>query len=279
MASAFSRFKNAVHSMAAGVFSQKSSGQATAVTAGYSGIEDGFETLGPVAVKRDGSRAGVGMSRGIVPAARLVMSAQPTANDTIGIGATTFIFVAALGAPTANVQVLIGGTAAATQASLVKAINGTSAPAEWTEATTPFAGLVVADAVSTSVRIRYATARGGTAVAGSSGSIALAEAITAAADVWNAANLNVAGKTEFGQAMVTYRLTLTALMLTAAGYAVELPFTPTQLVWSVLDSTGAPKSGTAITDTLTISGNAILFAQAGATHAVAGDVICFTATE
>src|SRR4051812_22281631 len=66
------------------------------------------------------------INQGTVPSTRLVMSAQPTANDTIGIGGVTFTFKAALAAAGATVQVLIGASAAATLASLVKAVNGTT---------------------------------------------------------------------------------------------------------------------------------------------------------
>lgn len=279
MANSDARTKNKIIQAAGMALSKRATGVTSGVPTGYSGFEDAEEALGPVATNRAGARAGVAMSRGIVASARLIFTGNPTDNDTIGIGGKTFIFVAALGAATANVQVLIAGSAAATLASLVKAVNGTAAPAEWVEATTPFAVTVVADAVSTSLRVRYAASRGGAATAALSGSIALAEAITAAADIWNCTNLNVSGKSEFSQAMVTYCLTLTAAMLTAAGFNVELPFTPSQLFWSVKDSTGAPKSGTVTTDTLTFSGSTVTFAQAGATHLIAGDVVCFTAVE
>lgn len=279
MASAFSKFKNAIHQLGAAVFPQRGNGDPTLVPAGYSGIEEDFAAQGPVAVKRDGSRSALAMSRGVVPSARLVFSSQPTAADTITIDGKVFTFVASLGAPAANVQVLIGGSAAATLASFVKAINGTVAPAEWVEATTPFATAILADVVGTSLRIRLATARGGAAKAAVSGSIALLESITAAADIWNCANLNVSGKSEFGAGASAYRLTVTAQMITATGFALELPFTPSAFLWGVTDSTGAPKAGTVITDTMAISGNALIFALAGATHVVAGDVISVVAFE
>lgn len=216
------------------------------------------------------------LAQGVVPAARLVLSAQPTANDTIGIGGTTFIFVAALGAATSNVQVLIGASAAATLASLVKAINGSSAPAEWVEASTPFVASVVADAVSTSLRIRAASARGGSPQAKAGPNIALAEAITAGADVWNAANLNVAGRPSTLRKMTVAQVALTALMLTTVGYQIELPFTPTAFVWSATDSTGAPKT---TTDVVVIDGDSLKFAQAGVTHLIAGDIVRIVAFE
>lgn len=276
MANSDARNKNKVIQLAGIALSKKPTGTATAVPSGYSGIEDAEETGGPVGKMRSGARAAVALSRGVVPSARLVMSAQPTDADTISIGGKTFTFVAALGAAGATVQVKIGGNAAATLASLVKAINGTTAALEWTEATTPFAGLVLADAVGTSLRIRAALTRGGTITASVSAGVALTEAITAAADVWNATNLNVAGKSEFKQSMTLYKLTLTALMLTTVGFVVELPFTPVHLMWACKDSTGAPKT---ITDTVAISGDGVLFAQAGATHAVAGDFIEIFASE
>lgn len=220
------------------------------------------------------------INQGTVPSARLVLSAQPTANDTIGIGGTTFKFVASLGAAVAQVQVLIGGTAAATLASLVKAVNGTAAPAEWVEATTPFAAAVLADAVSTSLRIRQATSRGGTAKAGVSTSIALAGSITAAADIWTNANLNETGKAPQDCNEACGAVTITAQMVTAlaagAGVAIELPFTPTVYQWEVLTSAGAGKW--TLTDTLTISGNALLLQNASTVHVAAGDILQYWAS-
>lgn len=223
-----------------------------------------------------GTTFGMARTAGIIPSARLILSAQPANNDTIAIGGTTFKFLTSLTTAGAFVQVKIGADAAATLASLVKAINGTAAAAEWTESTTPFAKTVLADAVSTSLRIRWADARGGNAIAGTSGSVALTESITDAADIWNAANLNVSGKAATDTQFTAGSFAVTAQMLTAAGYLVELPFTPTAFGFTCTSSTGVLRS---ITDALTISGNGINVAMAGgASPAIqSGDVIRFWA--
>lgn len=221
------------------------------------------------------------VAQGVVPSARLVMSAQPTNNDTIGIGGTTFIFLNTLVAATANVQVLIGASAAATLANLVNAINGNAATAgsTWVEATTPFAAHVLADSVSTSLRIRLATARGITpAIAGVSGSVALTESITAAADIWNAANLNVAGTAPAsGQLASNGQVAITAQMITNLSYLIELPFTPANFSYTARTSTGAVR---ATTDTVAISGNGLLITLAGGASPAlqAGDIVSFWAT-
>lgn len=237
-------------------------------------LRTSFDVMAP-----DGTQtARAAIQQGTIPSARLVMSAQPSNNDTIGIGGTTFKFVNALGAAVAQVQVLIGGNAAATLASLVKAINGTTAAAEWVEATTPFAVAVVADAVSTSLRIRMATARGGTAKAGVSSSVALAEAITAAADIWSNSNLNETGKapTDVNEACGQFAITAQMVTNLANGVPIELPFTPTVVQWAVYTSAGVGKW--TVSDAVTISGNALILTSAGATHVAAGDIFAYWAS-
>lgn len=243
-----------------------------ALKAGY-GVSDPSQTQLAMAA----------INQGTVPSARLIMSSQPTNADTIGIGGKTFTFVTSLGAAGATVQVKIGASAAATLASLVKAINGTVAAAEWVEATTPFAVAVLADAVSTSLRIRLATARGGSALAGVAPSVALAEAITAAADIWTNANLNESGKSPADCNEACGTVAITAQMVTAltagASVFIELPFTLSATSvygFDVLTSTGAKKASAAIpSDTLTISGNALALTSAGSVHVGAGDLLSY----
>lgn len=210
---------------------------------------------------------------GVVPSARLVMSSQPSNNDTIGIGGTTFKFVTSLGAAAAQVQVKIGASAAATQASLVKAINGTTASAEWVEATTPFAVAVLADSVSTSVRIRAASARGGTALASASSSIALAESITAAADIWNCENLNKSGKDPSlsGQSAQA-KFAVTAQMITNGSFDLELPFPIDCFSVAVTSSAGVLRSSN---EAVTASGSTLHFVMAGGAspNLQAGDIV------
>jgi len=226
-----------------------------------------------------GSAYALSTMAGVIPSSRMAFSVNPTANDTIAIGGTTFKFVSSLGAAVAQVQVKIGASAAATLASTVKAINGTAAPAEWTEATTPFAGTVLADAsTATTLRIRFATARGGTAIAGAAGSTALTASITTGASAWTIDNLNLTGKKQTDVLETCGTVTLSAAMISAlsAGIFIELPFTPTVFAFQITDSTGAMRN--TVTDTMTISGNALVLTSGGATHVVATNVLQFWAS-
>lgn len=217
--------------------------------------------------------------RGVIPSARVAASVNPTANDlAVSIGGTDFKVVAALGAAGAYVQVLREASAALTYANLVKAINGDSATVgtKWKESTTPFAQSVVADLVTATVlRVRLATARGGTAVAGVSPSMVLAAAVTGGASAWNVANLSASGKALADQDLSALALTITAAMMTATSFDVELPFTPTV----VLPQTLVSGVVTVRTDAITISGNAVHVALpgGGGTHFAAGDVLVFVA--
>lgn len=213
---------------------------------------------------------------GTVPAARLVFITDATDADTITIGGHTFKFLTTLVAANTFTQVKRGTSAAATRASLVNAINGV-ADATVVQATTPFDKSIVADVVSTSVRIRLADARGGAAIPGVSPSIALAESLTPAASIWNCANLNVAGKTAASGSLGDRdQLTVTAQMITATTYNIEFSFTPTGFSATVRTSTGACR---AYTDTIAISGNSLLitFGGGAAPNMQAGDIIAFEA--
>jgi hypothetical protein len=214
----------------------------------------------------------------VIPSSRLPFSVNPTANDTIAIGGKTFKFVAALGVAVAQVQVKIGGTAAATLANLTAAINGgAGSGSTWLEATIAFAGLVVADAVTPTVlRLRNADARGGNAIAGVAVSTALAASITGGASAWSIANLSATGKSPGDVYQSVGTVTITTAMITAGSIQIELPFAPTILIFQVVDGTGLLRS---ITDLVTISANAINVALAGgASPSIQnGDVFSFWA--
>jgi hypothetical protein len=220
------------------------------------------------------------INQGTVPSSRMAAATNPTNLDTVTIGGTAFKFVTALGAASAQVQVFIGASAAATYGSLVKAINGTSAPLEWTEATTAFAKPVLADMVAgTQLRLRSATKRGGLPLPGVSASTALAASITAGAAAWTNDNLNTMGKSpaDCNEACGQFAVTAAMVAALATGVFIELPFTPTVFGFDVLQSTGAKKASI-LTDVMTISGNALVLASAGAVHVVAGDVLSYWAS-
>lgn len=219
------------------------------------------------------------MNQGTIPSSRMAASVNPTANDTVTIGGTTFKFVASLGAAAAQVQVKILGSAALTYAALVDAINGVTSDTNWVEATTPFAKTVVADMVSATVlRLRNATARGGTAAAGVSASVALAASITGGAAAWTNDNLNTIGKSPADCDEACGQFTVTAAMVSAlaTGIFIELPFTPTVFQFAVYTAAGVGKW--TVTDAMTISGNALVLTSAGATHVAATDVISYWAS-
>lgn len=208
-------------------------------------------------------------SSGVIPAARVAFSANPANNDTIAIGGTTFKFVTALGSAAAQVQVLIGASAAATLASLLSAINNVTSDVTWVQATSPFALLVVADAVTATVlRLRKATAQGGAAVAGTVASTALTASVTGGASAWSVANLNASGRFP--------KVVITAAMITNGSFQAELDYTPSAVAWTVTSSVGVLRS---ITDAVTISANAINIALAGGASPAtqAGDILSFFA--
>lgn len=212
---------------------------------------------------------------GVVPAARLAFATDASNTDTVTIGGHEFRFLTTLVAANTYTQVKRGTSAAQTLADLVKAINGT-ASANVVQATTAFSKTVLADAVGTSLRLRWATARGGLPLAGVSDSIALAEALTPAGDIWSAADLNVSGKApSSGQASLSV-LTVTAQMVTNGSFQVELPFTPTIAHAFVTASTGVQRAST---DAITISSNAVNVALGGgASPAIqAGDLVMILA--
>lgn len=240
-------------------------------------LRAGYATVAP-----DGTQnANAPINQGCIPGSRMAASVNPTANDTIAIGSTTFKIVAALGAAAAQVQVLRNGTTATTYANLVNAINGDAASKNvtWVEATTPFAAAVVADMVqATQLRLRMATARGGKAMAGVSGSIALTAAITGGASAWSVANLNQSGKSPADCNQAYGQITVTAAMITNTFVDIELPFQPILQDIYVIDPTGLQRF---ITDQVTIPANQqclhVALPGGAAPHVQANDIIVYWA--
>lgn len=225
-----------------------------------------------------GQDVGLVRGEGVIPSARCAFSANPSDADTLGIGTHTFTFKTTLAAAGATTQVKILGSAALTLAALLDAINGVT-NANVVQATTPFSASIVADAVSATVlRIRKADEQGGTAIAGTVSSTALAASITAGASAWSAADLNVTGKSASDAKASFFQFAVTAAMVTNGSFQVELPFTPTAFSAFVTSSAGVQRAST---DAVTISGNAISVALAGgASPAIqAGDLVRVWAIE
>lgn len=208
------------------------------------------------------------MSGGVIPAARVAFSVNPANNDTITIGGSSFTFKTTLIAATTTTQVKILGSAALTLAALLDAINGVT-NANVVANTTPFAALVVADAVTATVlRLRKATAMGGAPVAGTVPSITLAASVTGGAAAWSAANLNVSGRYP--------KVTITAAMITNGSFQIEMDYGPSSLIFTDTSSAGVLR---AVNEAITVSGNTINLVLAGGAspNFQAGDIFNFMA--
>jgi len=217
--------------------------------------------------------------RGMIPSARVAFSVNPTANDTLAVGGTTFKFVASLGTAGAQVQVLIGGSASATLTNTIAAINGDTTNANWTEATTPFAGAVVADAVTATVlRVMSATARGGNPAAISSGSVALTASVTGGASAWNPTNLNAMAALPASSMVSVGKVTITAAMISAGSLNIELPFSPTILLYQAQSSAGVLRNPS---DVVAVSASTITITLGGGAspNLQANDVFAFLAQQ
>ncbi len=206
-----------------------------------------------------GGSAGSGPLLGIVPSLRLAFATDASNADTVTINGNVFKFLTTLITADTTTQIKRGTSAAVTLGLLVKAINGT-VDADIVLATTPFTDSIVADAVGTSLRIRKADAQGGSPVAGVSTSYAVSETLTPAGDIWSAANLSVSGKAATDSQQTVGSVAITAAMVTNGSFQVELPFTPTVVLWDGYASTGIKR---AINEAVTISSNAINLALAG----------------
>lgn len=233
---------------------------------------------------------------GTVATARLNMATNPTANDTVTIGADVYQFKSAAGAVTNDTYkgVVRGADAAASRANLIAAINGEAGVTGLKMIDTTTAALsegtenLVADQVGTTVRIRTADDVGGTPV-GADPSIVLGEALTHAADIWDVGNVNL--NTLAGRAAVTRKralsnqVAITAAMLPAAGFGsikIDFPFTPTDFRVNARKSTGVPAyANGAVTDAYTIVSEGILctFGAAGGGNLVATDLLQIEAWE
>lgn len=230
-------------------------------------------------------------NQGSPASATLALPNQPTATDTIDIGADTYEFQAGAAdlADDANIAVEIGGDAGETRDNLIAAINATYDPNEHptifqTDSTTAALAngteKVFADEVGTGVRIRNANAAGGTVVSGEQ-SIVLAEAITDAADIWDVGdvNMNTLGAVTGGEGRwATAELTVTAAMITN-GCRLDFGFTPAWIDVSVIDSSGVVRGNGADAYTLDTDGVAIAFGGGADPDIQATDVLRVVAYE
>jgi hypothetical protein len=196
-------------------------------------------------------------AHGNVPVAVLNFATNPiNANaDTISIGADTYEFrdPAADVTNDAYIAVAIGGTAPLTLANLVLAINARVTDNEHPSiflaggvlpALANGTERIVADAIGagTALRIKAADAPGGSVLAGNP-NVLLAEALTAAADVWDVGNVNLntlGGVADETPAMAIASRVITAAMI--AGTATcrfAFPFTVTRFMAFAANPSGA----------------------------------------
>ncbi len=214
---------------------------------------------------------------GIISSGRLNLATDPTNLDTVTIGGHEFRFLTTLIAATTYTQVKRGVSAAQARTDLIDAINGTT-NAHVVPATTPHTLAIVADLIDTSrVRVRQASGKGGTAQAMAPASIAVSETLTAAADVWDVANLNETGSAP-GKMFSHGRVTVTAAMIAAGKVFLEFPFTPTVFNFMLISSGGGIRADNEV---VSIIGNSVTITLLGGAspNAQATDIMHVFASE
>lgn len=250
--------------------------------AGYSAVDAAVTAFiaaaDPLSFSKFVTGQKVSNHKGIIPSARLNLATAPTNADTVIIEGHVFKFLTTLIAADTTTQVKIG-TAAQSRARLIEAINKTADLTNLVVATTPHTLTYLADEIDTSrVRIQLAAAAGSsTLVTGDkTTSRAVSETLTAAADIWDRANLNVSGKSEDSNKVARGSIAITAAMIAAGKVFIELPFTPVDYGFSVYSATGLLL---ATDDLVTISASAIKIALAGgsAPNLVATNIVAFWA--
>lgn len=157
--------------------------------------------------------------------ANIRLNTQPTAADTLTIGADIYEFKALLtDAPTTpgNILVLRGASATAARTNIVDAVNGKGVAAS-TASAKPTLGIKASIYNTDFLHIEPAEFPGGPVKTGPGPNVALSDGLTAAV-AWDQLNLNLSGfDGKFKRAMV--RIVVDAANL-AADFDVLLPFTP-----------------------------------------------------
>lgn len=224
---------------------------------------------------------------GTIPAAQLDLSTNPTAGDAITIGADIYEFQASGDLDDdAHIGVVRAGSAAATLANLVAAINATDADGAHatltqTDSETPALAngtesVLASIAGGTNLVLKPATEPGGDALP-SSPDVALSDNLTAAV-AWSITNLNTGGgRAEGERRQSTTSFAVTAAMITAGVHFIEFPFTPASYAWSAKTSAGLPRLTGA--DTLASAGGGAfqLTLNNDTADLDAGDVVTVTA--
>lgn len=227
-------------------------------------------------------------SDGVITALRLRITANPSNTETFVIGGHTFVFLTSLTTQDTTTQIKIGGDAATSRARAIKAVNGTADTDNILEGTTSFTSAMatagtplIADEVDTDfVRVRRTEVHGssGAIIPYATASIAVSETLAGSGNIWQATNMNASGPKAAGKRIVQGQITITAGMITAAKFFVELPWTPGSVEWGGYASTGVKR---AVDEAVTIDGNAVklVLAGGGSPNWQANDTFRFTAVE
>ena len=215
------------------------------------------------------------LDAGSVPCAVLNFDIEPTAGDTVTIGADVYEFQAALGSVTldSNIGVELSGAAATTLVNLRDAINAqdadglhdsiklidhiTPAKANGTEP-------VVASLLSASQMLVKGAASAGGAVSVGPVSLVLGESMTPVPNVWDCGNVNMntlgakaEGQLQMGKASYTVANASAGVVR-----AFSFPFAVDSFVPHVRTSSGGERQ-TDGNDTFVISGNEVILTLAG----------------
>jgi len=161
--------------------------------------------------------------KGIIGEAIILIGTLPSISDTVVIGGETWTFVASAAS---TYQVTRGASPATAIAALVAKINANTALN------------IVASALPTGVKIRFAQSAGGTARIGTPTSYALSETLTDAADVWNQSNLNATGQTNHIYETHTDVTATTENIATA--FIIPMKFAVTTIRFRMVGSDGTP---------------------------------------
>lgn len=207
------------------------------------------------------------LSNGAVAIAEGSFPGNTSDTETVTIGADVYEFDSGGGVTGGRITVTIGVGAEATLDNLITAIN-----ANGTE-------LVRADKSGTdTLLLQSAATRGGTAAAADP-SIALTEA--AVNFNWTPGNVNMntlGGEASAAKKRSVCKVTLTTDMLAGSAFRpCQFDFTPTRFTVYLQSSAGVPKLN--FSDQVTISGNAILWTDAGAVHPANTDILTIEAWE
>lgn len=211
---------------------------------------------------------------GTIPYFVLNMGTEPTAGDTVVIGADTYEFRAAAAdvSNDAYIAVELTGVVATTISNLADAINGADAdnahPTIFrTDSTTPALAngteTFVATAGATSLVVIYAKSVGGDEQPGSP-SVVLNETLTAGADGWGVGNVNVntlGGKAEIARQSTVATVEVTAAMIADGAHYFRLPWTVGEFMVQVRTATGALRH--TANDTFVASATSITMTLAG----------------